>query len=309
MIPFSAVEKIDILTGIAGIGFIIVWLLSFVWLLKVYNRNVTTISFDGIRGFGRAFIDRAIVCAIGAAIPGLAVVYLIQGIFYAFIIACVVTLPLSVVLIVLAIKKQWHIYIKIAALSLLVFSLFGVYGNYELGTIAGIKVGQENTSNTSSYKSTNNSNAKTTVNSSSNVNTQNNSTSPQNISSNNGQLASYVNAKDTYDQNIVAFSEKINAHLQSHPDFRNTNFDTEGRQIYQNIQSTKNKLQNDSGIPSDTKSQLLSLFDLELTRIQSMTDGIIASKQGGDFSPSFKNGTAAAYRFDDVNAEFKARNQ
>ena len=50
---------------------------------------------------------------------------------------------------------------------------------------------------------------------------------------------------------------------------------------------------------------LLHLYDLEITRIQGMIDGITASKNGGDFTPGFRSGTSAAYEFDDANAAYK----
>lgn len=120
-------------------------------------------------------------------------------------------------------------------------------------------------------------------------------------------MALYIQNKDNYDQRIVEFSQRINGYLQSNPDFRNSSFDTEGLSLYNQIRAERDKLQNDSKIPNDTpgKTQLLALFDLEMTRIKSMADGIAANKGGAEYGSYFKNGTAAAYQFDDANAAFK----
>ena len=121
-------------------------------------------------------------------------------------------------------------------------------------------------------------------------------------------LASYRNDKDTFDNQIVKFSEKINGHLQQSPNFKNTSYDNEGRQILQNIKKDRDNLSKDSNIAKSNGTEqraLLHLYDLEITRIQGMIDGITASKNGGDFTPGFRSGTSAAYEFDDANAAYK----
>ena len=121
-------------------------------------------------------------------------------------------------------------------------------------------------------------------------------------------LASYRNDKDTFDNQIVKFSEKINGHLQQSPNFKNTSYDNEGRQILQNIKKDRDNLSKDSNIAKSNGAEqkaLLHLYDLEITRIQGMIDGITASKNGGDFTPGFRSGTSAAYEFDDANAAYK----
>lgn len=153
-------------------------------------------------------------------------------------------------------------------------------------------------------------NAKQVQQTQTNQNTNKTKTSEQSNStqSSSKSLLSYRNDKDTFDNQIVKFSEKINGHLQQHPNFKNTSYDNEGRQILQNIKKDKDNLSNDSNIAKsngEEQKALLHLYDLEITRIQGMIDGITASKNGGDFTPGFKSGTSAAYEFDEANAAYK----
>jgi uncharacterized membrane protein YvbJ len=56
------------------------------------------------------------------------------------------------------------------------------------------------------------------------------------------------------------------------------------------------------------KTLLLQLFDLEMTRVQSLYNGITEGLNGQDYSKSFSSGTSAAYKFDEVNDNFIQEN-
>ena len=136
-------------------------------------------------------------------------------------------------------------------------------------------------------------------------NSGNGKTSSQSTNTNNtANAGQYYTTVKTMDKQIVQFSEKLNRHLNSNASFKGTNYDAEGRNILQTIRSNRDKLNNDSSINGADKQKLLHLYDLEITRISGMVDGVASSKKGGEYLPYFKSGTSAAYEFDDAIAAY-----
>lgn len=118
------------------------------------------------------------------------------------------------------------------------------------------------------------------------------------------ELAPYVEQKDQYDKDIANLASDINAHVNKYGDFKNDNgLVRRGATISSNITQTKEVVKNLSD-NSPTKDKLLELLDLETVRVESLIQGMLSTKTGGDYAPGFKKGTDAAYKFDDVNAEF-----
>lgn len=124
--------------------------------------------------------------------------------------------------------------------------------------------------------------------------------SPTEVSA--ARLQEYTQKKNQFDEKIIAFSNRINQHLSSYAGFAGTNYDVEADTLSQDIQQARSQLDSDTAVMDQAqKTKLLKLYDLELVRIRSMREGIMASKRGEDFSPYFQRGTAAAYEFDSVN--------
>lgn len=120
-----------------------------------------------------------------------------------------------------------------------------------------------------------------------------------------GRAISYRNDMENYNNAIVNFSSELNQYLQRSSDFSGTSYDTEGRNILYNIQSERNSLAQENDIDNDEKGELLHLYDLEITRIQGMIEGIVSSKNGGSFANGFRNGTQASYELDNAVAAYR----
>lgn len=118
----------------------------------------------------------------------------------------------------------------------------------------------------------------------------------------------YFYEKDKFDAQIGEFSQTINAHLQNNNSYVGTNYDEQGVKILNEIIEVKEKLKADKDNFNKSETALLiKLFELEEQRIGGMIEGIRYSKNGKDHMIGFRKGTAAAYEFDDVNAELKRR--
>lgn len=118
------------------------------------------------------------------------------------------------------------------------------------------------------------------------------------------ELMPYIEQKDQYDKDISNLASDINAHVSKYGDFKNDNgLVRRGATISTHITQTKEAVRNLND-NSPAKDKLLELLDLETVRVESLIQGMISTKTGGDYAPGFKKGTDAAYKFDDVNAEF-----
>lgn len=186
---------------------------------------------------------------------------------------------------------------------------------YILGGIIGILVilviafGIKAMNNTSSdIAKTNNSSETTTTPSNDSANSPTSSTETISVTQNkptiSADLIPYINKKDQYDKDISNLASDINAHVSKYGDFKNDNgLVRRGAIISSNITKTKEALRNlDDNSPA--KDKLLELLELETVRVESLNQGMISTKTGGDYTPGFKKGTEAAYKFDEANAAF-----
>ena len=119
-------------------------------------------------------------------------------------------------------------------------------------------------------------------------------------------LMQYAGRKDQFNQDIATLAGDINGYLASHADFRGTNnYNQRANSIYQQISSTRERLQNEVGVDAGLKGQLFDLLTAEMERVQGLRDGVIDSKSGHGYSAGFQRGTAASYRYDSLDAVFK----
>lgn len=120
-------------------------------------------------------------------------------------------------------------------------------------------------------------------------------------------LMEYVNKKDQYDKEISAAVKDVNDYLQSHSNFKEEKglFDRT-RVIFQNIRMTQNKLKQENIQNQELKLKLNEVLELEIRRVGALNDGIGMNKENSnhDYKLDFKLGTEAAYKYDEVNAEF-----
>lgn len=189
------------------------------------------------------------------------------------------------------------------------------YRKYILGGIIGVLVvlvivfGIKAMNNTSSdIAQTNNSSATTTTSSNNSTSSPTSSIESIAVTQNkptiSADLIPYINQKDQYDKDISNLASDINAHVSKYGDFKNDNgLIRRGAIISSNITKTKEALRNlDDNSPA--KDKLLELLELETVRVESLNQGMISTKTGGDYTPGFKKGTEAAYKFDEANAAF-----
>lgn len=186
---------------------------------------------------------------------------------------------------------------------------------YILGGIIGILVilvivfGLKAMNNTSSdIAKTNNSSEATTTPSNDSANSPTSSIETISVTQNkptiSADLIPYINKKDQYDKDISNLASDINAHVSKYGDFKNDNgLVRRGAIISSNITKTKEALRNldDNSLAKD---KLLELLELETVRVESLNQGMISTKTGGDYTPGFKKGTEAAFKFDEANAAF-----
>ena len=116
----------------------------------------------------------------------------------------------------------------------------------------------------------------------------------------------YIVMKDQFDREIADLAKDINSYTASHKNFRYADsLISRGQNIQNRILMERNNLVNANVNNIALKNQLLIVIDTEVGRISGLVNGMMNSKNGGDYLPEFRKGTDAAYRFDDADAELK----
>ncbi len=117
-------------------------------------------------------------------------------------------------------------------------------------------------------------------------------------------LKNYINLKNQYDNEITSLADDVNAHVAKYDDFRtDEGLIARAQGLESRIIATKKDVSR-ATIPNQTvKSKLIDVLGLEATRAHGLYTGMLDSQHGGSYSPGFQSGTAAAYKFDDANAE------
>ena len=118
-------------------------------------------------------------------------------------------------------------------------------------------------------------------------------------------LAVYISDKEQYDHEISVLAQDINGYLGQHSDFRNASgLQSRAQLLCQKIKDAQSGLQSENVANTALKSKLNEVFAQELQRVLGLSDGMADSRRGQGYQAGFQRGTAAAYRYDDVNAEF-----
>lgn len=125
------------------------------------------------------------------------------------------------------------------------------------------------------------------------------------------KIADFVNRKDSLDVEIGAVAADVNSYLGTHKDFRGADAGRiidKAKAVLDKVESTKKEIEQATFKPEDeaVKKALISVLDCELGRIRGLYKGMLDSKNNGDYSIGFKEGTAAAYRYDDENAKLNS---
>ncbi len=125
------------------------------------------------------------------------------------------------------------------------------------------------------------------------------------------KIADFVNRKDSLDVEIGAVAADINNYLGTHRDFRGADASLlidKAKLTLDKVENTKKEIEQATFKPEDEaiKKALLSVLDCEVGRIRGLYKGMLDSKNNGDYSIGFKEGTAAAYRYDDENAKLNS---
>ncbi|MCR5175762.1 MAG: zinc-ribbon domain-containing protein [Anaerovibrio sp.] len=125
------------------------------------------------------------------------------------------------------------------------------------------------------------------------------------------KIAEFVNRKDSLDVEIGAVAAEINSYLGTHRDFRGKDADSiinKAKETLTKVENTKNEVQHAKFSQEDeaVKQALLNVIDCEVGRIRGLYKGVLDSRNNGDYQIGFKEGTAAAYKYDDENAKLKA---
>jgi TPR repeat protein/predicted GTPase len=117
-------------------------------------------------------------------------------------------------------------------------------------------------------------------------------------------LKNYINLKNQYDNEITSLADDVNAYVAKYDGFStDEGLIARAQGLESRIIATKNDVSR-ATIPNQTvKFKLIEVLGLEATRAHGLYVGMRASQHGGSYSPGFKSGTAAAYKFDDANAE------
>ena len=118
---------------------------------------------------------------------------------------------------------------------------------------------------------------------------------------------SFVQAKDSYDVQIRNLAVAVNNRIKS-PQGRliAPDLQRQAQECQESIKATRKSLA--SSDFSDQligyKASLLQIYDLELTRIDSIRRGLIAGEYGGDYNSLFKIGGDAFEQFEVQNKRF-----
>lgn len=113
-----------------------------------------------------------------------------------------------------------------------------------------------------------------------------------------------VKAKNVHDDAISFYATDINNHIAKNGNLRNAH------NLLENISRRENKILDfaekymNSSDNNPQKRQLLELFNLEITRIQALKNGVRVGIAGGDYTQEFQKGTKASYEFDEKNKIF-----
>lgn len=113
------------------------------------------------------------------------------------------------------------------------------------------------------------------------------------------ELRRCIEYKDTADKKIADIATALNTNMSI---IHDTNFRMSANEVSVGISETIYDVKNDSSDQA-VRAKLLEVLEAEMGRIEGLRDGMRAADNGGDYMPGFKRGTAAAYRFDDLNAE------
>lgn len=122
------------------------------------------------------------------------------------------------------------------------------------------------------------------------------------------RMMELVSQKDKLDVEIGSIAAQINDYLGGHPDFKGADAAT----LLNSAKSTLEKVekaQEDvkklkvSQADEPARAALATVLECEAGRIRGLYKGMLDSKNHGDYMIGFKDGTAAAYRFDDENAK------
>lgn len=144
-----------------------------------------------------------------------------------------------------------------------------------------------------------------------NRNSRNGSSSiPNSPASSNNAIAAidtHIVIKDRIDKNIsdiaVRFNQKLN---NSRGQFVDPQLKREIQEVQKTVYQARTDLQNISvpTVVQPTKQLLSELYNLEIIRINAISEGLSAVERGGEYSPALKPGTDASYKYDDVNVDF-----
>ena len=123
-------------------------------------------------------------------------------------------------------------------------------------------------------------------------------------------ITEYVEMKDKYNMDISVKAQNINDYIAKHGDLKGA------IDILDSITKLKNQISTTRTEYVNTYTMkkiignayyktLLDLYDLELTRIEALEDGVNTSINGGNaYANKFKRGTDASYKYDSVNEKF-----
>ena len=102
----------------------------------------------------------------------------------------------------------------------------------------------------------------------------------------------------------------INSYLNNgHADFRDASADkilNDAKATLDKVEAAQKQLKELKVKSEDqaVKDALLSVYDCEVGRIRGLYKGVLDSRNNGEYSIGFGEGTKAAYKFDDENKKF-----
>ena len=121
-------------------------------------------------------------------------------------------------------------------------------------------------------------------------------------------LMNFVQEKDAVDGEIVKLANGINGYLSNHATFRgNSYYSDAARGLQTRLQNDMQQLKGTQAADEGKKQAILNLYQIEYRRVSGLYNGVMSSRQGGDYQPGFAAGTKASYEYDDANAEFRSR--
>lgn len=124
------------------------------------------------------------------------------------------------------------------------------------------------------------------------------------------QLMAYVEMKDKMDVEIGSVASSVNSYLGKHANFNNPDAEpliNNAKSTLEKVEKAQQELKSKDVSKEDEllKNTIIQVFDCEAGRIRGLYKGMLDSKNNGDYQNGFKDGTAAAYKFDDENAKLK----